>query len=163
MTSAQTWRSRTVVRASPQHVIDTLTDPSACVRWSPIPFSLDPGGPERLRPGSRTAVSGRFLGARIRFDLRTLAADTDRLQLHASGPVDLHVHYALKPTRTGCALDAVIALDPPGTRRGRLLARTIALLLATGALDHAVDGIADEAERAAARSTAPRRRSGNAR
>jgi hypothetical protein len=32
MTTANTWRARTTVRATPEHVIDTLTDPDACAR-----------------------------------------------------------------------------------------------------------------------------------
>jgi hypothetical protein len=144
-----TWRSRTTVRATPQHVIDTLTDPVACARWSPIPFSLDASDGARLRPGTTTRVSGRLLGTHVRFNLHTLAADPCRLHLHARGPIDILVDYTLKPIRAGCALDALVSIQPPISRFGRLLARATGLLLATGALDHAVNRIAHEAELAA--------------
>jgi hypothetical protein len=146
MTTTKTWHSRTTVRAIPEHVIETLTDPAACARWSPIPFSLDNGDSARLRPGTTTQVSGRLLGAKIRFNLHTLAADPGRLQLHARGPIDILVDYTLKPIRDGCALDALISIHPPNSRFGQLLARATGLLLATGALDHAVNRIAHEAE-----------------
>jgi hypothetical protein len=155
MTTTNTWRSRTTVRATPQHVIDTLTDPDACARWSPIPFSLDTSDGARLRAGTTTRVSGRLLGARVRFNLHTLAADPGRLHLHARGPVDILVDYTLKPIRAGCALDALISIHPPTSRLGRLLARATGLLLATGTLDHAMDRIAHEAELKADTSASP--------
>jgi hypothetical protein len=155
MTTTKTWHSRTTVRAAPQHVIETLTDPDACARWSPIPFSLDNGDSARLRPGTTTHISGRLLGAKIRFDLHTLAADPGGLQLHARGPIDILVDYTLKPIRDGCALDALISIHSPNSRFGRLLARAAGLLLATGTLDHAVNRIAHEAELAADTSRSP--------
>jgi polyketide cyclase/dehydrase/lipid transport protein len=152
-----TWRSRTTVRATPQHVIDTLTDPAACARWSPIPFSLDTSDSARLRPGTTTRVSGRLLGGQVRFNLHTLAADPCRLHLHARGPIDILVDYTLEPSPAGCALDAVVVIHPPTGRFGRLLACATGLLLATGALDDAMRGIAHEAERAADTSASPAR------
>jgi hypothetical protein len=149
MTTTSIWRSRTTVRASPEHVINTLTDPAACARWSPIPFTLEDGSNARLRPGATTRVSGRLLGAHIRFDLHTLAADPRRLHLNACGPIDIVVDYTLEPIRGGCALDALVSIHPPNSRLGRLMARATALLLATGTLDHALDRIAHEAKLAA--------------
>lgn len=141
------WRSRTTVRATPERVIDALTDTDACARWSPIPFSLDDPENTRLQAGTTTRVSGRMLGARVRFRLETLAADPTRLQLHARGPIEILVHYTLKPARAGCAVEAVISVRSPETRIGRLLARASGLLLTTGILDHALRQIAREAER----------------
>jgi Polyketide cyclase / dehydrase and lipid transport len=146
MTTTNTWRSRTTVRATPEQVIDTLTDPNACARWSPIPFSLDTSDGARLHPGTTTRVSGRLLGVYVRFNLHTIVADPGRLRLHAHGPIDILVDYTLKPIRAGCALDALISVHPPKSRLGRLLARATGLLLATGTLDHAVRRIAHEAE-----------------
>ena len=123
MTTTNTWHARTTVRATPEHVIDTLTDPDACARWSPIPFSVDTGDSARLRPGTTTRVSGRLLGAHARFHLHTLAADAGRLHLHARGPIDILVDYTLKPIPAGCALDALISIHPRTSRLGRLLAR----------------------------------------
>ena len=155
MTTTNRWRSRITVRATPEHVIDTLTDPDACARWSPIPFSLDHSDSARLRPGTTTQVSGRLLGAHVRFNLHTLAADPGRLHLHARGPIDILVDYTLTPIRAGCALDALTSIHPPTSRLGQLLARATGLLLAAGALDRAVDRIAHEAELAADTSGSP--------
>lgn len=148
MTTTGTWRSRITVRTKPEHVIDTLTDPAACARWSPVRFSLDGHG-ARLRPGTTTRVSGRLLGANVRFNLDTLAADPGRLHLHARGPIDILVDYTLEPIRAGCALDALVSVHAPDSRAGRLLARATGLLLAAGTLDRAVERIAHEAELAA--------------
>lgn len=155
MTTANTWRARTTVRATPEHVIDTLTDPDACARWSPIPFSVDTSDSARLRPGTTTRISSRLLGAHVRFHLHTLAADAGRLHLHARGPIDILVDYTLKPIGAGCALDALISIHPRTSRLGRLLARATGLLLATGTLDHAMTRIAHEAELKANPSTPP--------
>jgi len=130
MSTTKTWRSRTTVRATPEHVIDTLTDPDACARWSPIPFSLDNGDSSRLRAGTTTHVSGRLLGAHVRFNLHTLAAHPGHLHLHAHGPIDILVHYTLKPIRAGCALDALVSIQPPNNRFGRRLAGATGLLRA---------------------------------
>jgi Polyketide cyclase / dehydrase and lipid transport len=146
MTIASTWRSRTAVRATPETVIDTLTDPRACARWSPIPFSLDKDDTGRLRAGSTRRVSGRLLGAPVRFQLHTLVAHPGRLHLHARGPIELLVDYTLTRTRAGCTLDAAISIQPPTSRPGRMLARATGLLLAAGTLDHTVHRIALEAE-----------------
>jgi Polyketide cyclase / dehydrase and lipid transport len=150
MTTTKTWRSCTSVRAAPEHVLETLTDPDACARWSPVPFSLDDPARAHLRTGTTTPIHGRLLGAPVRFDLHTVAANRRRLKLHARGPIDIHVHYTLQPTPSGCALDARISIPRPTTRFGRLLARGTALLLTTGTLEHALDRIAHEAELVAA-------------
>jgi hypothetical protein len=155
MTTTNTWHSRTTVRATPEHVIDTLTDPDACTRWSPIPFALDDSASARLCPGTTTHVSGHLLGAQIGFHLHTLAADPGRMHLHAHGPIDIVVDYTLNPIRGGCTLDALISIQPPNTRFGRLLARATGLLLDSGTLDHAVNRIAHEAEHAANTSGSP--------
>jgi hypothetical protein len=146
----QTWRSSTVVNAAPEQVIDVLTDPEACARWSPIPFSLDTEDAGRLRAGTVTPVSGRLLGARVRFQLHTLAADSGRLRLKARGPIEIDVDYRLTPSSAGCHLDARVHLSAPRARFGRLLAHATGMLLTGGALAHAVDRIAHEVELAAA-------------
>jgi carbon monoxide dehydrogenase subunit G len=147
--SGRTWHSSTTVNAAPEQVIDVLTDPEACARWSPIPFSLETDRGGRLRAGTVTPVSGRLLGARVRFQLHTLAADPARLRLHAEGPIDIDVDYRLTRNRSGCRLDARIRVPAPRARSGRLLAHATGMLLAGGALGHAVDRIAQEAELAA--------------
>jgi uncharacterized protein YndB with AHSA1/START domain len=146
MSASHSWSARTTVRASPEDVIDTLTDPEACARWSPVPFTLDAVEP-RLRPGATTPVSGRLFGAHIRFELDTLAADPSRLHLHARGPMDIFVRYTLEPVDTGCRVEAQIAIDPPNDRFGRLVARATGILLGRGTLHRTLRRIAVEAER----------------
>jgi hypothetical protein len=149
MTATSTWHSCTTVRAAPEHVIETLTDPDACARWSPIPFSLDRGDGVRLRAGTSTRVCGRFLGRHVGFNVHTVTADHSGLHIRARGPIEIVVHYTLERVRTGCAVDARVSIPPPTSRSGRFVARATALLLAAGALDHAVHRMAHEAERAA--------------
>jgi hypothetical protein len=148
MTPNKTWRSRTVVHATPQQVIETLTDPDACVRWSPIPFRLDDIDGTHLRPDTTTRVSGRFVGLQIRFELAILAADPARLLLRATGPIEILVDYDMRPAAAGCAVNAAVSIRALDRRFGRLLARATELLLDNGTLDHTLRRIAHEAERA---------------
>jgi Polyketide cyclase / dehydrase and lipid transport len=147
----RSWRSRATVLATPEHVLDTLTDTAACARWSPVPFAVDEDGDDRLRPGTIRRVSGRLLGAPVRFHLHTLEANPQQLRLHARGPVEIRVAYALTPLAEGCAVDAHVSIEPPQHPLGRLVARATALMLAGGTLDVALSRIAREAERSAYR------------
>jgi hypothetical protein len=149
--TARSWRSRATVLATPEHVLDTLTDTAACARWSPVPFAVDGGGEDRLRPGTIRRVSGRLLGAPVRFHLHTLEANPQQLRLHARGPVEIRVAYALTALPEGCAVDAHVSIDAVGHPLGRLVARATAVMLAGGTLDLALSRIAREAERSARR------------
>jgi hypothetical protein len=149
--AALSWRSQTTVLAAPEHVMDTLTDTEACARWSPVPFAVDDGDGRRLRPGTIRRVSGRVFGAPVRFHLHTLEANPKNLRLHARGPVEIRVTYALTPVDEGCAVDAQVCIDPPRNRLGRLVARTTGLMLAAGTLEVALSRIAREAEGSARR------------
>jgi hypothetical protein len=154
----KTWRSRATVRATPQRVIETLTDTDACVRWSPFPFRLDDIETTHLQPGMRTRVSGGLLGVQVRFELETFAADPARLLLRARGPIEILVDYALTPAPAGCAVEAAVSIRPLDARFGRLLARTTGLLLASGTLEHALGRMAHEAERGPRAATPHARR-----
>jgi uncharacterized protein YndB with AHSA1/START domain len=147
--TALDWRSRTTVLASPEHVMDALTDTAACARWSPVPFAVDGGGSHRLAPGTIRRVSGRLLGAPVRFHLHTLEVNPRRLRLHARGPIEISVAYALTPLAEGCAVDAHVSIDRPRNPLGRLVGRTTGLMLAAGTLDVALSRLAREAERSA--------------
>jgi hypothetical protein len=153
----KTWRSLATVRATPERVIETLTDIDACARWSPVPFHVDDVEATHLRPGVRTRVSGGLIGVHVRFELETLAADPARLLLRARGPIEILVDYALSPAPAGCAVEAVVSVRPLDARLGRLLARTTGLLLARGTLEHALVRMAHEAERLKDRSRAASR------
>jgi Polyketide cyclase / dehydrase and lipid transport len=145
-----TRRCRATVRATPERVLETLTDTDACARWSPVSFSLDDVEETRLRPGTTTGVSGRLLGARVRFALETIRADPTCLRLRARGPIVILVDYALRPVPDGCAVEAVVSVCPADERVGRMLTRATGLMLAGGTLDHAIARMAREAERSAA-------------
>jgi polyketide cyclase/dehydrase/lipid transport protein len=153
VSAVASWSSRTVIRAQPARVLDTLTDPDACARWSPVAFSLDDGGSHRLRAGTTCRVSGKLFGAPVRFRLDTLAADVRGLRLHAHGPIDLRVHYSLTPIALGCAVDAHVSVHPSRGHLGRLIAHATGTLLAAGTLDDALERMAHEAERPARRAT----------
>jgi hypothetical protein len=142
-----TWRSRATVRATPERVIETLTDANACSRWSPVPFRVDDIEDTRLRPGTRTRVNGRLLGTTVRFELDTVAADPARLLVRARGPIEILVDYALAPAAAGCAVEAEVSVRPIDGRFGGLVARAIGLLLAAGTLEHALGRMAREAEK----------------
>jgi hypothetical protein len=146
--SDRTWRSRRVVRAAPERVLDTLTDIAACARWSPFAFELEEGG-RRLRPGSVRRVRGRVLGAPVRFRLHTLKADPEELCLHARGPIDIRVRYCLTAVAQGCHVEARLSIARRAGRFGGLVERATGVLLAAGTLDQALARIAREAERSA--------------
>jgi hypothetical protein len=150
MTRGRTWRSRAVVHATPQRVIETLTDTDACGRWSPVPFCLDDLEGTHLRPDTTTRVSGRFIGFKIRFELTVLAAGPARLLLRATGPIEILVDYTLRPAASGCAVNAAVSIRSLDRRVGRLFARATALLLDKGTLEHTLRRIAHEAEHAPA-------------
>lgn len=138
-----TWTARTTIPGEPDHVLAVLTDPAACVRWAPIPFEVDSLDGERLVAGSHAHVSGRLAGQRVGFDVRVHAADPKRLELVASGPVDLDVAYALRPCRGGSDVEASVSVRGCGLT-GRVLARATEAVLAAGALQHAMTRIARE-------------------
>lgn len=154
MTRDKTWCSHAVVGATPQRLIDTLTDTDACRRWSPVPFRLEGGTDGHLRPNTTTQVSGRLVGLAVRFELSILAADPARLLLRATGPVEIRVDYAIRPAPAGCAVDAAVSVRALDRRAGQLFARATGLLLESGTLDHTLRRIAHEAERAPTSSAA---------
>src|SRR6201999_1073063 len=107
----------------------TLPAPAACARWSPVPFAVDGGGSHRLVPGTIRRVSGRLLGAPVRFHLHTLEANAQGLRLHARGPIEIRVAYALTPVAEGCTVDAHVSIAPSRNPLGRLVGRTTGLML----------------------------------
>jgi hypothetical protein len=141
-----TWNARFEVRAPAEDVLDALTDPEACSRWSPIDFELEELDGGRLVAGSHARVEGRLAGARMAFDVEVFEAGTERLALRASGPVVLDVNYQLASAGEGStAVSASVTVEGRGLV-GRTLERATRALLATGALESAVARIAREAE-----------------
>jgi len=140
----RTWTASATAAALPLDVLDVLTDPAAARRWAPVPFDVehDPG---RLTPGTRTRVSGRLAGRDVGFDLEVHAADAERFELTASGPVGFDVAYDFAPVDGGTEVRASVSVRPGGGLTGRVLAKATTALLAAGALPTAVSRIAHEA------------------
>jgi uncharacterized protein YndB with AHSA1/START domain len=105
--------SSLTANAQPAHVLEVLTDPTACGRWAPIAFTTEPACGERLQVGTRTRLQGRIVGRNVSFEVEVLAADARGLSLCASGPVGLEVDYRLTPaapgTRPGCVRESGLA------------------------------------------------------
>lgn len=142
----RTWRSQIEVRAEPSHVLETLTDVTACAAWSPVGFDVEGLESRRLRAGNRLAVSGAIVGRRVRFYVEIVRADCERLVLRAAGPVEMLAHYLVRPGSGGSRMEATISVRRgPGGGAG-VAARATSILLAAGALDRTLARIAREAE-----------------
>jgi hypothetical protein len=144
---ARTWKSDVAIRTSPEHVLDTLTDVDACEVWSPVGFRVDGVDSGRLRTGTTATVTGRLAGRPVEFLVEVRRADPERLVLRAVGPVEMFADYVVHPSGEGSRVAAEISV-----RRGRGLSGTLAaqatfVLLAAGALNHALARLAREAER----------------
>jgi hypothetical protein len=140
------WSATTTTKASPERILEVLTQPEEIRRWSPVDFDLDDLESSRLAAGTRARVTGRLAGVRVGFDVEVHAADHDVLKLSADGPVGLDVRYELAPADTGSELYASVSLRRGGGISGRLVANATAALLAAGALEGAAGRIARAAE-----------------
>jgi hypothetical protein len=137
------WSTSATVESPPEQVLDVLTDPGACERWSPVSFEVD--GARRLATGSRARVGGRIVGRRIEFDVEIVEADDRRLALRAQGPVDIEASYDARPCGPAVTcLDASVSVRSRGGLLGRAIAGAADGLLAAGALDTALSRIAGE-------------------
>jgi hypothetical protein len=135
------------MRAPAEDVLDALTDPEVCSRWSPIDFELEELDGDRLVAGSRARVAGRLAGARMGFDVEVFEAGAERLALRASGPLVLDVDYRLASAgERATDVSASVTVQEGRGLIGRTLAAATRALLASGALDGAVAQIAREVE-----------------
>ena len=141
----RTWTATTHVEATPEVVLDLLTDTDAIGRWAPVPFDLDDAAHDRLVAGSQVRVSGSLVGRRVGFDVRVHQAGDGRLALTADGPVAMDVAYEARPTASGSEVSASISVRSGGGLFGRLAEQATAALLTAGALGAAVDRIAASA------------------
>lgn len=137
-----TWSTSTTVDAGPERVLDVLTDPDACGRWSPVAFEVE--GARRLATGSRARVGGRLVGRRIEFDVQIVEADDRRLALRAQGPIEIEARYDALPVGPATRLQASVSVRGRGGLLGRAVAAAADGLLAAGALDSALERIAGE-------------------
>lgn len=123
-----------------------LTHPEEIRRWSPVDFDLDDLDGRRLAAGTRGRVSGRLAGVTVGFDVEVHAADEDRLELSADGPVGLDVRYQLNSDEAGAELSASVSMRRGRGLTGRFVANATAALLSAGALEGAAGRIARVAE-----------------
>ena len=141
----RTWTARKRVDADPAVVLELLTDPDACRRWSPVPFELDGDDVARLAAGARMRVSGQLVGRRVGFDVEVHEAGDGRLALSAHGPVAFDVAYEARPVHGGSEVCASVSVRSGGGLLGRMAESATAALLQAGALGLAVDRIAASA------------------
>lgn len=141
-----TWTAQATVRSRPEDVLGTLIDPDSIRRWAPVDFEIDALDGECLQVGGHVRLVVWLAGVRARFDVDVIRADGERLSLIAAGPIDLDVDYRLSPTDEGSDMSASVSVRRGAGLGGRVLARATDALLAGGALQAAVSGIAQEAE-----------------
>jgi hypothetical protein len=140
------WTATTTTKATPEQILEVLTDPEAIRLWSPIDFDLDDLDDSRLEAGTRARVTGRIAGVGMGFDVEVHAADEDLLELTADGPIGIDVRYELEPLDIGSELHASVSIRRGGGITGRLVANATAALLSAGVLDGAAGRIARAAE-----------------
>jgi uncharacterized protein YndB with AHSA1/START domain len=140
------WTSTAQANATPERLLEVLTHPQQIRRWSPIEFDVDDLASRRLAAGTRTKVTGRVAGVPVSFDLQVHAADPERLEISAEGPIGLDVRYELAPAGAGAEMTASVRVRGGGGLRGRVVATAAATLLSAGALDGATGRIARVAE-----------------
>jgi hypothetical protein len=143
-----TWETRTIVNGAPEDVLEVLTDPSAARRWSPIGFELEQIEGDRLRSGTRAVLSGKLAGRGVSFDVEVIKASDGQLELRAVGPVEMDVAYDAIAAGDATEVVASVAVRSTGGLFGRMLSSATDALLAGGALNVAVQGVAREVERA---------------
>jgi polyketide cyclase/dehydrase/lipid transport protein len=140
------WTSTAQAKATPERLLEVLTHPQQIRRWSPVDFDIDDLTSRRLAAGTQTKVTGRVAGVPVSFDVRVLAADPDRLELSAEGPIGLDVRYDLAPAEEGAEMTASVRVRGRGGLTGRVVASAATTLLSAGALDGATGRIARVAE-----------------
>jgi carbon monoxide dehydrogenase subunit G len=142
----RTWRADIAVRASPEEVLDALTDVDACSAWSPVGFRVDGAGPSRLRAGGTTNVSGYLAGCRVRFRVEVFHADSEKLVIRAVGPVEMNARYTVRASARGSSVEAAVTVARGRGPAAAIAAGATSALLTAGVLDRALAGIAREAE-----------------
>jgi uncharacterized protein YndB with AHSA1/START domain len=140
------WTSTARANATPERVLEVLTHPQQIRRWSPVDFDVDDLESRRLAAGSKARVSGRVAGVPVSFDVRVHAAEADRLELSADGPIGLEVRYDLADAGDGAEMTASVRVKSGRGITGRIVATAAASLLSAGVLDGATGRIAQVAE-----------------
>src|SRR5438309_6253713 len=105
-----TWTTETTCNATPDDVLELLTEPSAIARWSPVPFTLVDLDRERLAAGDRVRVRGELAGRSVEFLVDVAKADDGHLALTATGPIRIDVDYRVTGDAWGSSLRARIGV-----------------------------------------------------
>jgi hypothetical protein len=140
------WKTCRTFAAAPADILHVLTHEDAIRRWSPVDFELGGHAGGRLRSGDHARVEGRVAGIGVGFDVEVTKAEGATLELFASGPIDIDVHYGISSTRGGSSVEATVDVHGGRGMTGRVVATTVRALLAAGALDGALGRIAAEVE-----------------
>jgi hypothetical protein len=140
------WTSTALAKATPEQLLEVLTHPREIRRWSPVDFDVDDLETRRLAAGTRAKVTGKVAGVPVSFCVEVHAADSDRLELSAEGPIALDVRYELAPAGDGAEMTASVRVRGGGGLTGRVVARAATTLLSAGALDGTTGRIARAAE-----------------
>jgi uncharacterized protein YndB with AHSA1/START domain len=140
------WTSRAQAKATPERLLEVLTHPEQIRRWSPIDFDVDDLETRRLAAGTKARVTGRVAGVPVSFKVEVHAAERDRLELSAEGPIGLRVRYDLADAGDGAEMTASVHVESGRGITGRIVAGATASLLSAGALDGATGQIARVAE-----------------
>ncbi|HET9948076.1 MAG TPA: hypothetical protein VFQ22_04020, partial [Longimicrobiales bacterium] len=109
-----TWHTTTRFLGDPERILEVLTDPDACSRWSPVDFEVEELDGRRLRTGSKARISGRVAGRTVAFDVDVLEAEGNRLALRATGPVLIDVEYDVEPLDQAAELRALVSVRSSG-------------------------------------------------
>jgi hypothetical protein len=140
------WNTCRTVAAAPSEILHVLTHEDAIRRWSPVDFELTGHAGGRLRSGDHARVEGRIAGVSVGFDVEVTRAETAALDLFASGPIDIDVHYGIGASGEGTTVEASVEVRGGRGMTGRVVATTVRALLAAGALEGALGRIAGEVE-----------------
>ena len=139
----QLWSARASVRAGAGEVLDALTDPRLIAAGAPVGFELeDPDAPP-LRAGSHERVCGSLAGVKAFFDVDVICAELGRLELVALGPLAMDVAYRFCEQGGRVVVDASVGLRRHGGLTGQILRSAVAALLNAGALDRALQRLAE--------------------
>jgi hypothetical protein len=147
------WTTSRTFAAAPSQILHVLTHEDAIRRWSPVDFELNGHAGGRLCSGDHARVEGRVAGVGVGFDVEVTKAEGATLELFASGPVDIDVHYGIVPRSDGSSVEASVDVRGGRGLTGRVVATTVRALLAAGALDGALGRIAAEVEPTGARAS----------
>ncbi len=134
------WMTEMTCNATPEAILELLTEPSAITRWSPVPFKLVDFDHARLCAGDRVRVCGVLASRGVEFLVHVAEAENGRLSLTATGPIRIDVEYVVIGHARGSNLRARIGVAGSGLL-GRVFARATDALFAAGALPAALDRI----------------------